>query len=587
MKRSENLQLIQQFWGFARPNRRAYYSAFFLMFLTLGLETVRPFVLKLALNNISDGDSRALASTALIFLLLIVLDYAWRSTFSYLISIAFLKTINRIRDALFRHVLRMKMAFFDKEPVGRLLTRTINDCESLGETLRAGISTIFVDMLSVAVIFGVLVKLDWGLTKIILVTAPAILLVVRWCGSRLRAKYLEVREALADANGIMAEGIAGVEVLQLFRQQEWSKHNFQTANKEYRRATITSNFYDSLLYALIDGFAAIVTAVILMVAFNVRFGLLEVGTLIVFLNQVERMFVPIRDISGKFAIIQQALAALQRIFELLNKPETIEQGTRELPGDRLPIRFRGVDFRYQSDGPKVLQDVSFEVSPGRVIALVGQTGSGKSTIGKLLIRAYDGYKGSIKVGGQEICELNYHSLRSKIAVVQQDVELFPGTLRDNIAMFDPSIAEEKILWAVGLVKAEHMLEQLEGGLDFEVREDGSNLSTGQVQLIVFARALAHDAPIILMDEATSSVDSVTEAWIQEAISQLFRHKTVLIVAHRLSTIAAADTILVLREGRVIERGSHNQLVRIENGYYAGLIEASRFKSGQKEELLVS
>ncbi len=570
-----NRGLVARFWEIARPERPVYLFSFVLMFLTSATDLARPLVLKWGLEQIEADNVVALQSAAWLFLLVVLIDYGSRSGFSYLISVSFLRTINRLRSVVFRHVIHMKMAFFDRRPVGSLMTRTINDCESLAETLRAGIATILVDAVSVVVYLGVLISLDWHLSTTLLLAAPVVWLVVRWCGHRLRNKYLEVRKALAESNGWMAEGIGGVEILQLFRQEAFSGKAYRGINRKYRQATITSNFYDALLYSFIEAVAGLVTAAVLVVGFNMRFGLLEISTMIVYLDVVNRLFTPIRELSNKYATIQQALAALQRIFELTETDDTIQQGDAQLQGDRLEVAFEKVSFRYGADAPLVLKNIDFALSPGQVFALVGQTGSGKSTIGKLLTRAYDGYDGHVRVGGQELRHLDVHSLRRHIAVVHQDVELFPGSLRENITMFDPSINDEKVMWAVRLVKAEHMVQQLNGGLDYEVREDGGNLSSGQMQLIVFARALAHDAPIVLMDEATASVDSVTEAWIQQAIQQIFKHKTVLIVAHRLSTIAAADRILVLRQGEIIEQGTHEALQEIPDGYYATLVESSK------------
>jgi len=573
-------RITRQFWDLARPVHRSYYVSFALMFVTLAMETARPLTLASATDRIEAGDAAGLSRFALIFLGIAIVDYLSRSGFSYVAGMAILRTINFMRDAVFRHVMHMKMAFFDKEPVGRLLTRTINDCESVAETLRAGAATILVDVLTILVIMTVMFTLDWRLTLVLVLCGPPTWFVVRWCGNRLRDKYLEVRKHLAESNGFMAEGIQGAAVLQLFRQEAHSSERYRRINHTYRQACIHSNVYDALLSAVMDGIEAVVVALILLAGFSVLFGSVDVALMVVFIDQVRRVFTPIRDLSGKFAVIQQAIAALQRVLGLLNQESRIEQGTAELEGDQLDLEFRGVGFRYSQTGPKVLRDISFRVAPGEVTALVGQTGSGKSTIGKLLIRAYDGYEGQICVGGMELRQLNYHSLRSKVAVIHQDVELFPASLRDNITMFDESIDDDKVLWAIRLVKAEHMLAQLSGGLDFVVHENGSNLSTGQIQLIIFARALAHDAPIVLMDEATASVDSVTEQWIQQAIAQIMRHKTVITVAHRLSTIAAADQILALKGGGVIERGRHADLMGIQGGYYASLIEASKLQHAE-------
>lgn len=570
-------ELLRVFWAQAQPYKTYFYASMVLMACSLGFELALPLILKDGLDAVQANDLNGLYDAAWIFLAVLIGEFLCRGGFSYLASVGFLRTINDLRDRVFSHVLRLKMAFFDKQPVGRLLTRTVNDSEALSESLRMGVITIFQDMLRIPAFLILMYQIDWGLATIVVVAVPLVVLAVRWCGGRLRERFLAVRKALAEANGIMAEGIGGVEILQLFRKQVYAEQQFRESNQDYRFATITSNIYDALLYALIDGIAALVTAAVLYAALGLEFRMIDAAAIVVFVGLIEKIFVPIRDLSGKLATIQQAAAALQRILELLNTPASIPQGKLEPPKDSLSIRFRDVKFRYSDDGPQVLNGISFEVHPGQVVALVGETGSGKSTIGKLLTRAYHGYEGTICVGDVELAQVNYHALRQRVAVVHQDIELFPGSLRENISMFNSAISEEKIWWAIKLVKAEHMVKQLPGGLEFQVAENGSNLSSGQMQLTVFARALAHDAPIVLMDEATASVDSVTEAWIQEAIAQIFKHKTVIIVAHRLSTIAKANQILVLKSGEIIERGTHQELVALADGYYASLVQASNLK----------
>ncbi len=586
MKDSALRKAGRRLWELAGPQRSAFLFAFTINLVVIFTDYMRPMLQLQAIDHVSHSRREALIHTAWLFFALILFDYIIRSIFSFVFNRAALRTIQRLRMRVFRHVLSMKMAFFDKQPVGVLLTRTINDSDALGESLRSGAATLLMDVITVVVTFVVFFNINHELSLYLLLAGPPLILAVRWCGTKLKEQYLEVRKHLATSNGVMAEGIMGVEILQLFGQRQASAEQFRKVNREYRQATIINNVWDALLYALIDGIAALTTATILFFAFNLRFGLVDLATAIVFLSQIERIFNPIRQLSAKFAVVQQAIAALDRIYNLLELDARIPQGERTLEGEHMELVFKDVNFRYQADGPLVLADINFSVKPGQTLALVGQTGSGKSTIARLLTRAYDGYSGRIEVNGHELGELNYHSLRSKIAVVHQDVELFAGSLRDNIAMFDSRIGDEAILEAVRLVHATHLIEHLPGGLDFQVVEGGGNLSSGQKQLIVFARALAHDAPVVLMDEATSSVDSVTEAWIQEAIAQIMRHKTVIVVAHRLSTIAAANHILVLKGGRIIEQGKHGALLAIEGGYYAGLVEASKLKTGEAAALLV-
>jgi ATP-binding cassette subfamily B protein len=560
------------FIHFAQPDRTRFSLAILLMVCSLVFDLSMPFILKYALLDIGDGQLDSMRWHSLLFLGLLVAEYLCLSLFTYLLSTALLNTIHRIRTTVFAHVLDMKMAFFDHAPVGKLLTRVVNDAESLAETLRSGIATLFVDFFTVLGVLWVMLKLELRLAPIILVALPLVVLVVRFSGIKLKKNYLKIRKKLAASNALMAEGISGVEVLQSFHSEENYFGGFKKTNREYRQATIWNNVYDISLYAFIDTVAAIVAAGVLFWAFHLEFGWIEVSSVIVFLSLIERIFIPVRDLSNKFTTLQQAMAAMDRIFSLLRDDQRIRQGGYKGEQGFQHIEFRSVSFSYGKDTKSVVSDISFEVKPGCVLALVGRTGSGKSTIGKLLTRSYEPYDGEIVLGGVEARSWNYCKLREKIAVVHQDIDVFPGTLRDNITLFCNDISDERILNAVKLVQAERFLESLNGGLDFMVRENGENLSSGQLQLIVFARALARETPVILMDEATSSVDSVTEAWIQDAISAVLKCKTVIIVAHRLSTIAHADEILVLDEGRIIQRGTYEDL-RSREGLFATFLAA--------------
>ncbi|MCB1050453.1 MAG: ABC transporter ATP-binding protein [Acidobacteria bacterium] len=562
-------QILSGFWAHTGEDRPRYYLSFVLMGLTLLFDLGRPFILKNALDHAGSGLLDRLKVDALIFLGLVLLEYLARSGFNYLLSIAFLKTITRIRQAVFDHVIYLRQAFFEREPVGKLLTRTVNDAESLGETLRSGIATIFVDILTILGLLIIMFQLELRLAPVVILTIPLVLITVRWSGVKLKAKYLEIRILLAKANGFMAEGLNGVEILQLFQHEQESNRAFRKINRDYNMTTITSNIYDASLYAIVDGIAILTTAAVIYWCYASVLGPIEISSLIVFINLIDRIYVPIRDLSGKFTIIQQAIAALDRIFELFQTPHVTASGAHQIQEDQVHIAFRDVQFQYQASGRPVVQNIFFEIHPGQVVALVGQTGSGKSTLTKLLTKTYDGYQGEILINGHELKDLNTFSLRQKLAVVHQDFHLFPGSLRENIRLFNTEISDSDLLETIHLIHAGPLLEQLEGGLDFELREDGANLSTGQRQLIVFARALVHQAPVLIMDEATSSVDSKTEAWIQDALHEIYANRTVLVIAHRLSTIQEADLILVLQDGQIIERGTHSELLE-RSGIYAEL-----------------
>lgn len=572
MEQLSNKKLIREFWSHAQPYRKSYYASFVLMFSTLFFDLARPFILKTGLDKITHQDLAGLHFVGMLFLGFVVMEYISRSIFNYLINLAFLRTISRIREAIFSHVIRLKMSYFDKNPVGALLTRTVNDAESLGNSLRSGIATVFVDVLTIIGIVFVMMSINLQLSFIIMVTVPIVMITVRWFGKKLRNWYLIVRKKLATSNAYMAEGISGVEIIQLFNHHEHSNREFEKVNGEYRRATIFANIYDACLYAVVDSVGSITIAALLYWAMGYNFGLVEASVIIVYIDLVERIFVPVRDLSGKFATIQQALAALQRIFSLLHVPDVIKKGNKKLDEQDLALEFQHVSFAYKKEGPQVLEDINFKVQPGEVVALVGATGSGKSTIGRLFTRTYDGYKGQIYIGETEISDAE--NLREKIAIIHQDVMLFPATVRENITLGNPKISDEDVQNAIAITRVDRWIGDLEGGLDFEIKENGSNLSSGQGQLIVFARAMAHNTPIVLMDEATANIDSLTEKWIQEALEEIFKRKTVVVVAHRLSTIASADLILVMKNGEIVERGTHEVLMQKE-GYYRDLVSSAQ------------
>ena len=567
--------IFQYLKKYAYPYRKGYYFSFFLMPLTLFFDLVRPFLLKSALDQVEQKNLEQLKFLAILFLVALLFQYLTRSLFSFFSSNSLVKTISNIRSAVFQHILSLKMAYLDKQPMGKLMSKTVNDTEALREMLHAGITSIFIDVLTVFGVFVIMFQLELTLSPIIMISAPAVFILVHWFGKKLRHQFFQIRKTQAQLNAFMAEGISGVEIIQLFNYQEQSKKEFDDISRKYLKARIYHNVYDASLYAFVDAIAYIITGIVLYVGLGMRFRLIDISVMIVYVNLISRIFIPIRDLSGKFATIVQALAALQRIFSILETKEHIPQGEIQITNQDLQICFENVSFRYDEEHPKVLRNITFTIEPGEVIALVGATGSGKTTIGKLIMRAYGGYEGNIFVNNTEIRKIDYHSLRSQIAIVHQEADIFPGSIYDNITMFDESISEEKVQWALDTIQAGELIKKLAQGLHFEVKERGANLSLGQQQLIVFARLLVRDTPVIIMDEATSSVDSITEAWIQQALEKIFALKTVIIIAHRLSTIAAANQILVLKRGEIIEKGTHEQLLAQKDSYYSELIEASK------------
>lgn len=530
------------------------------------LVVLQPYLLKVAIDDyILPGDTAGLQQMAMLYLGAVVAAFAFEAGYTLAISYAAMRSIARLRDGVFRHTLSLAQSFFDTEPTGRLLTRATSDVEALGETLTAGAVTIVLDAMLVVGIITAMMWLDWRLTAVMLLLAPVLFVAVEAIRRVLRRLYLEVRTSLAALNAYTAERLGGVQVIQLYSDEERALAEYDKRLWHYRDTTIRTNIWDALLFALVDGLGSVTMALMLWYGSG---GLLEgtvtAGLLAAFIDYVAKLFRPIGEFSQKVAVLQRASTALQKIFGLLDHSEHISDGT-EAVDEHGAIVLDDVHFAY-GDGPDVLKGVSLVVAPGEVVALVGRTGSGKTTIGKLLIRCYDGYRGTFTVGGTELRDLRVDNVRRLIGAVPQDVQLFPGDVRFNLTL-GHDIPDEQLWDAIRVVHAEEVVKQL-GGLEGHVEHGGGNLSVGQGQLLSFARTMAQDPPIVILDEATASVDTLTEAAIQQATAAILARKTVLVIAHRLSTITNADRIAVLDAGVVIELGSHTELMDQEGRYAA-------------------
>ena len=578
---ASTVALLRRFWSFARPHKRWIAYGMGTIPFVAAMTTLRPLLLKHAVDvSIPASDTVGLRLTGILFLAAVVAEFLCQAVQVYALQRAGHQTISDVRRRVFDHVLKLPSAFFDNNALGNLLTRTTSDVEALSETLTFGVFTIITDVVMIGAILTAMLVLSPMLAAITLVIAPVLVILVRYVGAVLRRLQLEVRKAQAAQNGFLAEQLTGVTVVQLFGREPVARSEFERLGARYLKATKQANILDAMLYSVMDGISAFAIALLIWFAAPdvAETGLISLGLLFAFVDYLQRIFVPIREFSGKLASIQRAAASLERIYDLLDEPTEDRSESDEDPLQqwRGGLKVRDLSFRYREDGEDVLKGLSFDIAPGEVVAVVGRTGSGKSSLGRVLTRFYDGYRGSVtlQVGEHdddlELREIAPDDLRKHALMVQQDIFLFADTIGYNISLGDPALARdpEALKRALAVVQADAIVEK-RGGLDFEVGERGGNLSVGEAQLVAFARVAAREPTLLILDEATASVDSLTEQRVQEAIEKLLRGRSVLVIAHRLSTIRRADKIIVLSGGEIAEMGPHDELMAKE-GIYADL-----------------
>jgi ATP-binding cassette subfamily B multidrug efflux pump len=574
-------RLMRRLIKYLKPYRwQVALGIIFSLLVSLG-EAVRPLFTKRAVDtNIAQNDAHGLLQTALLFLLVMVVRGLIQYANAYLTQWIGQKTILDLRMEVFQHLQRLSLKFYDRNPIGRLITRLTNDVEVLNEMFSSGIVMVFSDVFTIIGIFYFMFTMNWKLSLVTLSVLPFLFYGTFLFRKKARETYRDVRIQIARINAFMQEHITGMLVDQIFNREKKSYIKFTDINAAHRDANIRSVFYYAIFYPGVDLIGAVAVGLIIWYAgYNALAGIVTVGTVMSFVQFNEMFWRPIRDLSEKYNILQTAMASSERLFQLLDDKTVlnIRQNPEPLEHVRGDIEFRNVWFAYNPpfDGAQspewILKNISFSIKQGQTVAIVGHTGAGKTTIINLLSRFYDIQQGEIFIDGINIQHVHPHDLRKHIAVVLQDVFLFSGDIQNNIHLGDETISQDRVKAAARMVGANRFIEALPNAYNAEVKERGATLSVGQKQLLSFARALAFNPRILVLDEATSSVDTETELLIQQAIKKMLVGRTSIVIAHRLSTIQSADKIIVLHKGEIREMGNHQELLAL-NGIYRKLYE---------------
>ena len=566
---------FRQLTYFVKPYKTTFFAVALFAVLSSIFSTAQPYLIKVAIDSyITLKNYDGLLRITYLLVALLVAEVLMQFLFSYYSNWLGQTVIRDIREKLFAHLLRFKMRYFDKSSVGVLVTRAVNDMERIGEIFSSGLFEMVSDLLKMLVITIVMFVLDWKLAFISYATMPLILYFTRWFQRSMNAAFVEVRHEVSNLNAFVQERISGVKVLQLFAQEKQELEHFKKINEKHKQAWLKTIWYNSIFFPIGDLCISITIALIVWFGGQqlVTNSVYDLGNIFLFIQLSQQLFRPIRHIADKFNALQMGVIASDRVFAILDTDADAEtQGTKELTGVKGHIRFEEVHFEYVP-GEEILHGISFEVQQGETVAIVGATGAGKTTITNLLNRFYDLTSGAIYVDGMNIKDFTLSSLRQHIATVLQDVFLFADSIFNNITLKNPAITEEEVIAAAKSIGVHNFLMSLPGGYQYNVKERGTMLSAGQRQLIAFLRAYVHKPQILILDEATSSVDSHAEKLIQEATEKMTEGRTSIIIAHRLTTVKKADKIIVLDKGYIVEVGTHDQLLQIENGYYRNLYE---------------
>ena len=570
-----DLVLFAKLSTYIKPFKSTYYFVMISAILLSSFSTITPYLLKVTVDDyIRPKDYQGMIFLVILMFLSLLLEVVFQFLFVFYANLLGQKVIKDLRVKLFNKILHFKMAYFDKTAVGRLVTRSVNDIETIASIFSQGLFMIIADLLKMVLVAGVMLFVDWSLSVIVFSVLPIILYATRLFQMSMKKAFEEVRIQVANLNSFVQERISGIKIVQLFSREKIEYDNFVSINKKHKKAWLKTVWFNSIFFPVAEISSSITIGLLVWYGgLNViSGGDVSLGTIFLFIQMSQMLFRPLRQIADKFNSLQMGMVAAERIFEILETHSNIEdKGTLKPSQINGNICLEKLGFSY-TQGERIINDISLEIKSGETIALVGATGAGKSTIINLISRFYEFDSGDITIDGISIRKYDLKSLRNKVSVVLQDVFLFADSLFNNITLFDSRISKDKVIEAAKNIGVHDFIESLPNGYDYNVKERGVMLSTGQRQLIAFLRAYISEPSILVLDEATSSVDSYSEEIIQRAIDTLTKGKTSIIIAHRLATVKNADRIVVMHKGDIVEQGTHDELLKFKDGYYAKLYD---------------
>ena len=572
----QNLDLTLLGWvlGKARPYKSLFIWTLFLAVILAPISTIRPYLIKEMVDGyIMVGDMSGLQKMVFVYIGFVLANAVFRYFFIYASALLGQSVIKDLRIQVYNKISQFKLRFFDQTPIGTATTRTINDVEAINLVFEQGVLTILADILAVFAVIGIMFYTSWRLTLIALITLPFLILASYIFKEKVKASFQKVRSQISKMNAFLQERISGMRIVQIFNAEKQEMDKFKNINRDYTQANLDAIFYYAVFFPVVEFISALALALMIWLGAEAYLDdKVSFGALVAFPIYLNLLFRPVRMLADKFNSLQMGLVAADRVKNILDANEHIKNygshHVEKLTGD---IKFENVNFAYDEEN-FVLNDISFTIKEGETLAIVGSTGSGKSSIINVLNRFYEFQSGKITIGGIDIRKYELLSLRRRISIVLQDVFLFNGNVTDNITLRNEEITLEMVKAAAETIGADAFIDMMPEGYDQIIMERGNNLSVGQRQLISFVRALVYDPDILILDEATSSIDTETEAIIQYAIEKLIQKRTSIIIAHRLSTIRHADKIMVMDKGKIVEFGIHDDLLQIEDGRYRELYE---------------